>query len=330
MRKVHFTFFAYICMILLLLSLLLIPLISGKDKDAVQMIIGLFAIWMVFGVYKGSWLLPPKPKTATKPTFQGVEYNRTPIPLWITVCDFFNPLKMEFRTVGSIFIVGSLWIAMRYISPGYSVYFWIMLVLAAIAKGFLLCQYLRLAYAKNVLGRTIMKQMGDIGVADYDVTRDMIMADNTDASTVIGPIRFHVNVFGTYDDYNNAFSKFSRGQRYILAINWYLSEVYGDGHDVFFTGHAGIVYMDAIKGLKAMGADKYADILKIATEKFNGISKPLYDMEQRAAIIEDLNIDFEDDDNALYELDEYGEDIERKQMDYIRSHAKDFLYVSSK
>ena len=53
-----------------------------------------------------------------------------------------------------------------------------------------------------------------------------------------------------------------------MLFRSYISEVYGDGHYGFFTDSIGMVYLDAIEGLKAIGAEKYAGILEKAVSEF--------------------------------------------------------------
>ncbi len=143
---------------------------------------------------------------------------------------------------------------------------------------------------------------------------------------MIDPIRPYVNVSGSHVDYIKDMSQFSIEQRRILSVNMYISEVYGDGHYGFFTDSVGMVYLDAIEGLKAIGAEKYAEILEKAVSEFDGINHPQFDLEERGTSINELGLDFENADNAIYSLDEFGEGIAELQMAYIRSHVDDFLF----
>ena len=49
-------------------------------------------------------------------------------------------------------------------------------------------------------------------------------------------------------------------------------------------------------------------------------------MKRRVDRINELGLDFEKADDAIYSLDEYGEKIAEMQMIYIRSHANSFLF----
>ena len=314
-----------ICSVLLCFSVILIPLTSGKDGFASRLIYALFSLWMAWGIYRGLRHLFYKPKQSLNPTFQGVEYNPVQIPLTKVALDFFNPLKMKFRTMGSIFIVGSLGIYTCLVGPKLKIYFWAFLILMVILKGYLLFQTLRLAKGKNELGRIINGKPEDYKDS-YDVTEELINADDATSDAIITPIKERVNVCGTYDDYTQNLSNFSIEQKRILAINHYVVEVYGDSHYEFFTSHHGKVYIDAIEGLTAIGANEYAKILRKAAEKFDGINNPVYDTEDRSDNIDASEIDFEEDDNALYELDEYGEKIEALMMTYIRKHSSKFIF----
>ena len=227
--------------------------------------------------------------------------------------------------MGSIFIVGSLGIYTCLVGPKLKIYFWAFLILMVILKGYLLFQTIRLAKGKNELGRVINDSLEDYADG-FEVTEEMINADDATSDAIITPVRERVNVCGTNDDYTQNLTNFSTEQKHILAINHYISEVYGGSHYEFFTSHQGRVYMDAIDGLTAIGAIEYANILRKAAEKFDGLNHPVYDTEDRSDIIDASDIDFEEDDNALYELDEYGEKIEALMMTYIRKHPSKFIF----
>lgn len=315
-----------LCLLLAIIAILLILTSSGKDSKAVNIIIGSFAAWMLFGVYRGLYHIISRPRRRLSPTYDGIEYNVTPVSGQTVVRNFFNPLSMKFRTVGSMFIIITLWVCMEYFSPKFAVYFWIILALTIIIKVFLLIWYLKLNTSQNTLGRIVLEQTGDIDVCRYDVTASLIDSADATPEEVIDPIRPYVNVSGSYDDYKKDVTQFSICQRHILAVNWYVSEVYGDGHYGFFTDSVGMIYLDAIEGLKAVGAKKYATILEDAVSRFDGINHPLFDLEQRVAVINESGLDFENNDDALYSLDEFGEKIAELQMAYIRSHISDFLF----
>ena len=325
-KKLTYIIGTILCSILAIIAVILIFITSGKDSEATKIVFAGFAAWMIFGIYRGLMHLFSKPDNKPSPTFEGVKYNVTPIPNGKVIKDFFNPFAMRFRTVGSLFILCLLWVGMVYFSPKFTIYFWILLIVTIVIKGFLLTRYLRLNDAQNTLGKVILEQSGDIDVCRYDVTVQLINAYDTTPEHVIDPIRPYVNVSGSHDDYLKDISQFSTAQRHILAVNLYISDVYGDGHYGYFTDSVGMLYLDAIKGLKAIGANKYADILKSAGSEFDGINRPAYNLEQRVDIINDSGLDFESADDAIYSLDEYGEDIAEIQMAYIRSHVDDFLF----
>lgn len=317
-----------LCSILAAIAIILIFITSGRDSEAFKIIYVCFATWMIFGVYRGLIHLFYKPHKTPNPTFEGVAYNVTPVPDHKIIKDFFNPLAMRFRTMGSLFILCVLWVGMVYFSPKFTIYFWILLVVTIIIKVFLLIRYLKLNEAKNTLGKVILEQTGDFDVCRYDVTAQLINESDTTPEHVIEPISPYVNVSGSYKDYLNDISQFSTKQRHILSVNWYISEVYGDGHYEFFTGPYGMVYLDAIEGLKAIGADKYAKILENAAAEFDGMNNPLLDLDKRVEAITHLDLNFEEADDAMYSLDEYGEGIQALQMAYIRSHVNDFLFTN--
>lgn len=325
-KKTTYIIGTILCSILAIIAIILIFITSGKDSEATKIIFVGFSIWMIFGIYRGLMHLFSKPDKKPSPTVEGVKYNVTPIPNHKVIKDFFNPFAMRFRTVGSLFILCVLLVGMVYFSPKFTIYFWILLIVTIVVKGFLLTRYLRLNDAQNTLGKVILEQSGDIDVCRYDVTPQLINATDTTPEHIIDPIRPYVNVSGSYEDYLKDMSQFSIEQRRILSVNLYISEVYGDGHYGFFTDSVGMVYLDAIEGLKAIGAEKYGAILEKAVSEFDGINHPLFDLEERVTSINKLDLDFEDADNAIYSLDEFGEGIAELQMAYIRSNIDEFLF----
>lgn len=235
-----------LCSILAIIAIILIFITSGKDSEATKIIFASFAIWMIFGIYRGLMHLFSKPDKKPSPTVEGVKYNVTPIPNHKVIKDFFNPFAMRFRTVGSLFILCVLLVGMVYFSPKFTIYFWILLIVTIVVKGFLLTRYLRLNDAQNTLGKVILEQSGDIDVSRYDVTAQLINAINTTSEDVIDPIRHYVNISGSYGDYLKDVSQFSTEQRHILSINLYVREVYGDGHYEFLTDSVGMVTIQRI------------------------------------------------------------------------------------
>lgn len=315
-----------LCSILTIIAVFFIFITSGKNSEAIRLIFACFVIWMLFGVYRGFVHLHSKPDKTPRPTFDGVKYNVVPIPNHKVIKDFFNPLAMQFRTVGSFFILCLLWIGMEYYSPKFIIYFWILLIVTIAIKGFLLTRYLKLNTAQNTLGEIILEQSGDIDVCRYDVTSSLINSADATPEQVIDPIKPYVNVFGNYEDYKKNMAQFSTEQQHILSVNLYVREIYNGGHYTFFAESVGMIYLDAIEGLKAIGAQKYAKILENATSELDGINHPLFDLKQRVTLIDELDLDFENADNAIYSLDEFGEKITELQMSYIRSHIDAFLF----
>ena len=323
--KKKYIFGIIICSILLCFSVMLIPLITGKDGFAFQLILALFSLWMAWGIYRGLRRIFYKPKQSKKLTFQGVEYNTVPTPLRKVALDFFNPIKMRFDTMRSIFIVGALGIYSCLVGPRLMICFWVALSVLVIVKLGVLIQTLRFVKKQNELRRVVNDVLED-NDANYDVTVDMINADGATSDQIIRPVRERVSVGGFFDDYAQNLLSFTTAQRYILAINHYISAVYGDSHYEFFLSDQGNVYMDAIEGLTAIGANEYANILRKAAEKFEGLEHPVCDLEDRSANINFLCVDFEDEDKAPYELDEDGKKIESMTMTYIRNHASEFIF----
>ncbi len=326
-NKVLYIIGITICIILLLGSLILIAVTSGEDGLAVKLILALFGIWMAWGIYRGVLKLIRPPKPSLNPTIHGVEYYPWHVPLRDVMLEFFNPLKMNFLTMGCIFVVGSFGIYTCLVGPRFMIAFFISLALLILLKSYLLVMTLKAEKLKNIYREDIPDMIVD-DYGKYDVTEEMINADGTTTEDIIAPVRVRVNIYGTYDDYRNNKSHFTIEQQRILAITQYVSVMFGDGEFTyeFFTNPPGEVYIDAIDALVAIGAGEYADILKNAAEKFDGIRHPIYDTDRRTDIIDDSDISFEDDDDAFWALDPLGENIEALMMDYIRKHPSKFIF----
>ena len=73
------------------------------------------------------------------------------------------------------------------------------------------------------------------------------------------PLWFTVSIYDGIDVYNENLRHFTQGQRRILALMWYDSEVSNGGHEQFFGNSTGIVWKDAIEGMHMIGAQKIAE-----------------------------------------------------------------------
>lgn len=141
-----------------------------------------------------------------------------------------------------------------------------------------------------------------------------------DIQRLIDPLWYAVNIYDTKERYDSDLAAFSLPQRYVFAIQWYLAEVYNGGHDQFFFNSTGIVWRDALDGMRVIGLTECADILSEAAQRMGG--EPSFDREERWAIMDEKEPEFDDLDDRLYDI----ENIEDIMMEYINGHKADFYF----
>jgi hypothetical protein len=117
--------------------------------------------------------------------------------------------------------------------------------------------------------------------------------------------------------------EFSREQRLIFALAWYMSEVNNGGHHQFYSNSTGIVWKDACRAFSAINIKKGADIILSSADRMDG--DPSLDRDVRREQLAKFIPDFGDLDTAFYELKKKA-DIERAMLDYIREHAAAFHF----
>lgn len=156
----------------------------------------------------------------------------------------------------------------------------------------------------------------------FKIDSETIFSDKVNSHTIIQPLWFSVNIYGGYDKYKSDLSRFTVPQKYVFAIQWYIAEVENGGHDQFFFNSTGIVWQDALEGMKEIGLEDMYSILKRAADILG--SNPPFDREKRWKIMDNSDTDgFRELDSRVFALD-MGE-IENRLMDYIRDHADDFI-----
>jgi len=102
--------------------------------------------------------------------------------------------------------------------------------------------------------------------------------DQGDPWAVIDPVFWTADIYDGEAEYNNSLAPFSREQRYLLAVSWYMAEVNNGGHDQFYYNSTGIVWKDALAGFRDMGLDQVVAILEESAQRMGGnpvsIEKP--------------------------------------------------------
>ena len=165
------------------------------------------------------------------------------------------------------------------------------------------------AYSKYVAE----KQKNRRGVPqDRTITVEEIK-ETDDMWSINEPAYWSINIYGSYDDYLESAKGFTIEQRYLNAICWYFAEVNNGGHHQFFYNSTGIVWEDALAGLRLFKMDELADNLQSVINYFGG-SIP-FDRVDRWTILQDWEnntefFDFLDEkDDAVYKYDGIFEDV---------------------
>ena len=153
------------------------------------------------------------------------------------------------------------------------------------------------------------------------ITVEEILATD-DMWTINEPAYWTINIYGSYDNYLESAKGFTVEQRYLNAICWYFAEVNNGGHHQFFYNSTGIVWEDALAGLRLFKMDILADNLQSVIDYFGG-SIP-FDREERWTILKEWDdevFDFLDGkDDVVYEYDGIFEDV------FVHEHPELFVF----
>ena len=164
------------------------------------------------------------------------------------------------------------------------------------------------AYSKYVA----KKQKNRRGVPQERTITVEEIKETDDMWTINEPAYWTINIYGSYDDYIETSKEFTLEQRYLNAICWYFAEVNNGGHHQFLYNSTGIVWEDALAGLRLFKMDELADNLQSVIDYFGG-SVP-FDRAERWTILQDWEneeelFDFLDGkDDVVYEYDGIFED----------------------
>ena len=153
------------------------------------------------------------------------------------------------------------------------------------------------------------------------ITVEEILATD-DMWTINEPAYWTINIYGSYDDYLESAKGFTLEQRYLNAISWYFAEVNNGGHHQFFYNSTGIVWEDALAGLRLFKMDILADNLQSVIDYFGG-SVP-FNREERWTILKEWDdevFDFLDGkDDVVYEYEGIFEDV------FVHEHPELFVF----
>ncbi len=159
-------------------------------------------------------------------------------------------------------------------------------------------------------------------VTEY-VRIDDEVINRGDPYEIIDPVRWKVNIYEGEKKYNESLAPFSREQRYIAAVTWYIDEVNNGGHEQFYFNSAGIVWRDALSGFMKLGIDEAVDIIRESASRMGG--NPSLDRATRQGQLDVYRPDFEDLDDRFYEL-EKRVDIGEAMRRYILPRRSAFYF----
>jgi hypothetical protein len=146
-----------------------------------------------------------------------------------------------------------------------------------------------------------------------------------DPMKVIDPVWWLATFYDGPDAYEESLKRFSKSQRLIWAMFWYVSEVNNGGHDQFYSNSTGMVWRDAVEGFEMLGVSEIAALLFESALRMGG--SPSLDREARERQLEETNANFDDLDDQFYEIENSGAvDLDAIMMEFIRANATDFYF----
>ena len=104
---------------------------------------------------------------------------------------------------------------------------------------------------------------------------------------LIQPAWETVNIYGTYEEYEETLKPYTTEQRYLLAMHWLGAEVSNGGFQQFLANSTAIVWEDAYKGYQAIDSKKLTYLIEELI-KIYGRNIP-FDREERANILENFS-----------------------------------------
>jgi len=137
------------------------------------------------------------------------------------------------------------------------------------------------------------------------------------------PVWWLANIYDGPVAYEKSLEQFSRPQRLVFAVLWYLREIENGGHRQFYSNSTGIVWIDALEGLAAMGVIRVVNILRISAERMGG--SPSLDRQERNEQLMSHKPDFTDLDEAFWHLGEKT-NFDDAIMRFIRAQPADFYF----
>ena len=141
---------------------------------------------------------------------------------------------------------------------------------------------------------------------------------------LIQPAWETVNIYGTYEEYEERLKPYTIEQRYLLAMHWLGAEVTNGGFQQFLGNSTAIVWEDAYKGYQAIGSEKLAYLIEELI-KIYGTVIP-FDREERVNILESFSEKKLEEIDTLTDLYYEIEETEwRKVTLWVKANSEKFL-----
>ena len=182
--------------------------------------------------------------------------------------------------------------------------------------------------AVGVIGGVAIWLMNENGseepvkVVDAKFVIDDNVIKSKDVMSIIEPVWAGGNIYESYSKYEESLMPFTREQRLVYAVMWYCAEVNNGGHHQFYSNSTGIVWQDASRGLKEIGAQEAAENLQNSLEIFGG--SPSFKRDKRTEVIEKSNPSiFDDIDKKFYDNDA---NIYESMLKYIFENKSQFYF----
>jgi len=173
---------------------------------------------------------------------------------------------------------------------------------------------------RNLKIKSIIELNMETGIEHIKID-DEFINNNDDPMAVDAPVWWTATIYDGEERYNESLVSFSKEQRNVYALLWYMAEVENGGHDQFYSNSTGIVWKDALFGSKALGLDEVAEIIAASASKMGG--EPSLDRETRQEQLDKYEPDFGELDSQLYEIDNQ---IYERIYQYILENRRAFYF----
>ncbi len=138
----------------------------------------------------------------------------------------------------------------------------------------------------------------------------------------VEPIALRVNTGEGGKSYRQSLEMFTREQRFAHAVLVYASETYEGGHYQFFFNSSGILWEDAMQGLREIGASECAEILSAAALRAGGY--PPANRTERQKMLLQLSPRFADLDARFVNTDPLT-----PLEDYMKANRAAFYFTKA-